>query len=156
MASRAKLTWCRDPPCNDVDALCSQMDEDLTLLRQLRREHPRRFYLLRFEDLSTDVEAETDKLFRFLQLPLTMTTKVFLTTHTRTNNRNEEDPYATNRLSRDMVSHWRKDLSPADIDFISSHCATVLKNLHYDIWNLWRETSAFSFSYISPYFPDRC
>jgi len=133
MASRSKLAWCRDAPCNDVDALCGQMDEDVALGRRLRRQHPRSFYLLRFEDLSADVEAETEKLFRFLRLPVTMTTKVFLTTHTGMNGRSKNDPYATNRRSQDVASRWRKALSPDDIDFISSRCAAVLKNLQYEI-----------------------
>ena len=133
MASRSKLAWCRDAPCNDVDALCGQMDEDVALGRRLRRQHPRSFYLLRFEDLSADVEAETEKLFRFLRLPVTMTTKVFLTTHTGMNGRSKNDPYATNRRSQDVASRWRKALSPDDIDFISSRCTAVLKNLQYEI-----------------------
>ena len=133
MASRAKLKWCSSAPCNDADALCGQMNEDVALVKRLRRKHPHSFYLLRFEDLSADVGTETDKLFRFLRLPVTMTTKVFLTTHTGMNNRNQSDPYATNRKSEDVASRWRKDLPPADIDFISSRCADVLKTLHYEI-----------------------
>ena len=133
MTSRAKLKWCSSAPRNDADALCGQMNEDVALVKRLRRKHPHSFYLLRFEDLSADVGTETDKLFRFLRLPVTMTTKVFLTTHTGMNNRNQSDPYATNRKSEDVASRWRKDLPPADIDFISSRCADVLKTLHYEI-----------------------
>ena len=133
MASRANLTWCGQPPCSDVDLLCRQTDEDVALLRQLRQQQPATFYLLRFEDLSADVEAETGKLFHFLGLKITMPVRVFLTTHTRASGHNHKDPYATSRQSQSVASEWRNKLSQTDISSISSRCAALLKNLDYQI-----------------------
>ena len=66
MASRANLTWCSHSSCSQASQLCLQMEEDLKSYEQLRNLYPEHFYLLRFEDLSTDVDLETAKLFDFL------------------------------------------------------------------------------------------
>ena len=133
MASRTNLTWCQEPPCNDVSTLCREMQEDLPLFQQLKEKYPNQYYFLKFEDLTANVEAEAEKLFNFLGLKVTLPVKVFLHTHTRAPKRNKNDPYSTSRLSRNISSEWRKKMSTSDISSISNQCSSVLSMLDYEI-----------------------
>lgn len=141
MASRANLTWCRpDPACGEVRHLCGDMLDDLNVIQQLKNQYPDRHYLLKFEDLTANVESETEKLFRFLGISITVPVKVFLSTHTRSggvtveNTRSKkDDPFSTNRQSKSVASGWRTKLSAKDIKDITRICAPVLKLLDYDV-----------------------
>jgi hypothetical protein len=62
--------------------LCADAQEDAEVMKQLQNQFPDRFYLLKFEDLTSNVETETENLFRFLGLLVTVPVKVFLSTHT--------------------------------------------------------------------------
>ena len=64
MTSRSNLPWCQnEPTCGQIDVVCRNMDEDLKLALELRSEMPNNIYLLRYEDLSLDIEKEVRKLF---------------------------------------------------------------------------------------------
>ena len=146
-ASRLNLTWCQnDPHCSQVSNLCSDVDRDSERMQQLSRQWPDRFYLLRFEDLSLNVKKETEKLFQFLQMPVSLTVKVFLNTHTlgssssssRRNksaeaaaNHNSNNPFSTSRLSTSVAHQWRSKLSEEEISVINSECSSVLSRLNY-------------------------
>lgn len=141
MASRANLTWCRsEPACGDVQRLCDDVSEDLQWLERLKNQFPDRYYLLKFEDLTANVEIETQKLFQFLQIPITVPVKVFLTTHTRSSEpsdkniaRRKHDPFSTNRQTKSVANEWRTKLSKNETTFISKICNKVLNNLGYTV-----------------------
>lgn len=143
MASRANLSWCRpDPACGQVGNLCGDMLDDLNRINQLKKQYPNQHYLLKFEDLTANVESETEKLFQFLQIPITVPVKVFLTTHTRsgdgvtvenTRARKHDDPFSTNRQSKSVASEWRRKLPAKEIENITNICLPVLKMLDYKI-----------------------
>jgi hypothetical protein len=141
MASRANLTWCRpDPACGDVHHLCSDVQEDVELVKRLQTQFPDRFYLLKFEDLTSNVETETEKLFRFLGLPVTVPVKVFLSTHTGSSPsasinklavKGKNDPFSTSRQSKSVAYEWRTKLSSQEVTAITNVCRNVLKMLDY-------------------------
>ena len=143
MASRANLTWCKpDPACGDVHRLCADVKEDTELMKQLQTQFPDRFYLLKFEDLTSNVETETENLFRFLRLPVTVPVKVFLSTHTGSSpsatinklaDRRKNDPFSTSRQSKSVANEWRTKLTNAEVTAITNVCNTVLKMLDYVI-----------------------
>lgn len=137
-ASRLNLTWCQDDPhCSQVSNLCRDLDQDSERMQQLSHRWPDRFYLLRFEDLSLNVKKETEKLFRFLEIPVSMTVKVFLNTHTlgssRINNSDSSNPFSTSRLSSSVANQWRSKLSEEEISDINSKCSPVLSRLNYTL-----------------------
>jgi hypothetical protein len=78
MASRSGLSWGKvNSACNNVSRLCTELKEDLELIEGLLSRFPNQHYLMKFEDLSVHVEVETNKLFRFLKMPVTVSTKLF-------------------------------------------------------------------------------
>lgn len=138
MASRSNLTWCqRDPECNSPGRLCDSVMSDLKLIRKLTEQEPDRYYFLKFEDLSANVEAETEKLFKFLDLKVTLPVKVFLNTHTRGSRGNNEtlksDPFSTRRQSDKVAQEWRKKLPKSVIKSLSNVCLNVINYLNYTL-----------------------
>ena len=131
MASRANFTWCQeDRNCSDARVLCGEQENDLNVLKYLQAQYPDRYYLLKHEDLSLNVESETEKLFAFLGLPITASVRVFLETHTK-RTVNAEDPYSIRRQSENVTRAWRERLTPENITDISAACSSVLKTLNY-------------------------
>lgn len=138
MASRANLTWCqRDPDCNSPARLCDNVSKDLNLITKLTKEKPDRYYFLKFEDLSANVELETDKLFKFLGMKITLPVKVFLNTHTRggasRNDSLKRDPFSTRRKSDTVAHEWRKKLSKNVIKSVTDVCLDVINYLNYTL-----------------------
>jgi hypothetical protein len=125
--------------------LCAEsadVQEDAELMKQLQTQFPDRFYLLKFEDLTLNVETETENLFRFLGLPVTEPVKVFLSTHTESSSsakinklvdRRKNDPFSTSHQSKSVAYEWRTKLTNAEVTAITNVCNTVLKMLDYVI-----------------------
>ncbi len=65
----------------------------MKLTEGLVKRFPNRHYLLKFEDLTSNVEIETDKLFRFLEMPVTVSTKAFLDSHTKSNDQKMKEDF---------------------------------------------------------------
>ena len=133
MASRANLTWCQQSSCNNATVLCDDTYQDLQTYAEFKAKYPDNYYFLKFEDLSQNMEEETEKLFQFLGLKVNSPIKLFLTTHTNgQSNTNSTDPYSTQRRSKDVAEKWRQILSSTEISSISESCKPLLKTLHYE------------------------
>lgn len=143
MASRKHLNWCQqDAECGNVENLCSAMLDDMEWIEKLKTKNPDRHYLLKFEDLTENVDQQTRKLFDFLNLNVTVPVKVFLSTHTRSSgnravnlNRTElvmdRDPFSTNRQSKSIAFEWKSKLSSEEIASITKICQPILNILGY-------------------------
>jgi hypothetical protein len=135
MASRAGLGWCQvNPACNNVSRLCAELEDDVKLTEGLVKRYPNRHYLLKFEDLTSNVEMETDKLFRFLEMPVTVSTKAFLDSHTKSNDQKMKEDFldfehSTIRKSDAVANEWKTKMTKKYIDNITEICEPVLKML---------------------------
>jgi hypothetical protein len=133
LSSRAKLDWCQaNPKCREPYQLCAHIEEDIDLLgKHLAGHNNSRHYLLilKFENLAINVKTETEKLFRFLELPVTELTRAFLDSHTESNQTNDNDPFSTVRQSNAVAHGWKTKLKPEEIDAITEVCTPLLKKL---------------------------
>jgi hypothetical protein len=130
MSSRANLPWCQpDPACNDPERLCAEVEEDLEWEKRLRSQFPDRHYFLKFEDLAANVQTETEKLFRFLGMPISDPVKVFLAKHTQSNE-TRANPFSTIRQSNTVASEWQTKLASSEILNITNVCTPLLKTLN--------------------------
>ncbi|KZS14703.1 Uncharacterized protein APZ42_020098 [Daphnia magna] len=130
MSSRTNLTWCKhDPACNDASRLCSEVQEDLAWEKRLRSQSPDQHYLIKFEDLSADVQLETEKLFRFLEMPVSDPVKIFLNMHTQSS-KTRDDPFSTIRESNTVASGWQTKLSKNEIANLTNTCKPLLEMLN--------------------------
>jgi hypothetical protein len=131
MASRINLPWCDpDPACNDAARLCGEVKDDLERISQLQSQFPDRFYLIKFEDLAASVELETEKLYKFLGMPVTDSVKFFLSKHTQSNE-TRDNPFSTIRHSNTVALGWKSKLSNETIAKITDVCAPTLKMLGF-------------------------
>ncbi|GFR13384.1 hypothetical protein TNCT_64781 [Trichonephila clavata] len=133
VSSRWSLDWCNGTNCSDSGVLCREMDEDIQIFNELQREQPLNFIKVRYEDLSTNPENETEKLFRFLNLPYSTSVKKFLKTHTVGRKSDAKNPYSTRRNSSSMVNSWRERFSYKQIINVQSHCENVLHKLNHSL-----------------------
>ena len=127
MFSRQNYDWCQaNPNCIEADLHCRRDEKDLELFKRLKAGRPDRYYFLQYENLFSDLEEETQKLFEFIGLPFTTWTRLFLETHTRV-----FDPmgYSTYRYSSFVVSRWRSKMSVTDVESISKICSPLLTAL---------------------------
>lgn len=132
MSSRSNLSWCRkNASCRNVTHLCQTMQRDLTLLESLQAQHPDRYYLVKHEEFSSDVETGTEKLFEFLGLPITASVRVFLETHTKGTEEGKIETHSTHRFSKNVVNAWRDRLPKKKEAIINNACSSVLKTLNY-------------------------
>ncbi|GFS58377.1 hypothetical protein NPIL_419911 [Nephila pilipes] len=133
VSSRWSLDWCNGTNCSDSGVLCREMDEDIRIFNDLQKEQPSNFIKVRYEDLSTNPENETEKLFRFLNLPYSTSVKKFLKTHTVGRKSDAKNPYSTRRNSSSMVNSWRERFSYKQILDVQSHCESVLLKLNHSL-----------------------
>jgi hypothetical protein len=136
MTSRAKLKWCQNnPACKNASRLCADMEEDLQLMNGLVTRFPNQHYRLKFEDLAVDVEMETDKLFRFLEMPVTVSTRAFLDSHTKSNDQKMKENFldfdhSTYRKSDAVAYGWKKKMGEKVTANITEICKAALEMLN--------------------------
>lgn len=136
MSSRAGLKWCQvSPSCNNASRLCTELVEDLQLIKGLRTSFPDRHYLLKFEELATNVEIETKKLFRFLEMPVLQPTKFFLASHTKSSDQKLKEDFldfdhSTFRKSDTVAYAWKTKVLAKVIANITDICAPALTALN--------------------------
>ena len=132
MASRANLTWCheRAQVCLNPKQHCSEVLDDLTRIERLENSNPGLFSVIKFEDFTANIQLETKKLFQFLDIPITRLVRTFLSTHTNSDREND-DPSATYRHTKDVGSRWRSQLSHDVASNVTDLCQPLLKRLKY-------------------------
>ena len=111
------------------------MEEDLELINGLVARFPNQYYLVKFEDLAINVEIETDKLFRFLEMPVSVSTRAFLDSHTKTNDQKMKEDFldfehSTFRKSDAVAYGWKTKMSEKDVANITNICKPALKMLN--------------------------
>lgn len=89
--------------------------ETTELFQKLQKAYPERFYLLEYDDLLTDVEAEVERVFAFCGLEVTEQTKTFLT---ESMGADKADTYAVYKKKATDDS-WRKTLDARIYEAIS-------------------------------------
>ncbi|CAL1285283.1 unnamed protein product [Larinioides sclopetarius] len=133
LSSRWSLDWCNGTNCSDSGVLCREMDEDIRIFNELQQEQPSNFIKVRYEDLSTNPENETEKLFSFLNLPFSTSVKKFLKTHTVGRKSDAKNPYSTRRNSSSMVNSWHERFTYKQIVGVQSQCGDVLQRLNHSL-----------------------
>ena len=89
------------------------------LFLDMQRLHPQRFYLLRYEDLVADTEAQVERLFDFCGIPLGAQTAAFLQ---RSTSSTVDDAYGVFRQQTD-VHAWRAKMEEAVVRTITAELA---------------------------------
>lgn len=108
------------------------MERDLSNFESLQARNPERYNLVKYEEFASNVEEGTQKLFDFLDIPVTTQVRVFLDTHTKSV---DQTVYAhsTHRFSKNVVNAWRDKLPQNRSKEITNTCSKLLKYLGYPL-----------------------
>ncbi|XP_070376948.1 carbohydrate sulfotransferase 5-like isoform X1 [Dermacentor albipictus] len=133
--SRQKRGWCRGrADCSSARVLCDEIERDLDVFENLRREFPGPTIQVRYEDLAMDPLNVTVNLYDKLGMPFTAFVKKFIESHTSERNvKVRRNPYATSRNSKDMVDAWKRRIKPSHARRINWACRRVIKRLGYEL-----------------------
>ncbi|CAB0030890.1 unnamed protein product [Trichogramma brassicae] len=125
LQSRKHREWCpNEPDCFDPTTLCSDMVSDYNAAVRFLKLYPDTFSVIRYEDLSLDPFAHTDKLFKFFGLHYHENVQHFLETHTKTDIGGLSSTF---RNSKTAPFHWRTELDFDEVDEIQQECDQAMK-----------------------------
>lgn len=133
VSSRWTLDWCNGTECSDPNVLCHEMSEDIKIFKELQKENPSDFIKMRYEDISLNPEAESRKLFNFLNLPFSTSVQRFLKTHTVGRRTDDNNPYSTRRNTTAMAFSWRERFTYDQVLDVQESCEEVLKGLNHSL-----------------------
>ncbi|KAG4071271.1 hypothetical protein HA402_003975 [Bradysia odoriphaga] len=134
-SSRKVSKWCTnniDRECSDYTSLCNDLTSDFEVAKQLTKEYPQQFKVIRYEDLSLNVFAVMEDVLNFYGLPFRTEVKQFLKTHCISN---FGDTTSTYRDSKNAAFSWRQNLTFAEIDQLQSKCIDAMSLWGYRKFN---------------------
>ncbi len=89
--------------------------ETTLLFQKLKKQHPDRFYLVKYDELLMDTLREVEKIFDFCGIDMTSQTKSFLEKSTE---ENQDDTYSVYK-KKTVDDSWKKSLNPTISTIIS-------------------------------------
>uniref|UniRef100_A0A182Q212 Sulfotransferase domain-containing protein n=1 Tax=Anopheles farauti TaxID=69004 RepID=A0A182Q212_9DIPT len=129
LQSRKHRVWCPGrPDCDDPSTVCSDMQLDYEAAVELSKRFPRRFRVVRYEDLSLNPYRMTKEILHFYGLPFHPEVKMFLDTHTKQDVGGVSSTY---RDSKSAPFHWTKDLTFDQVKIIQDSCVAAMRSWGY-------------------------
>ncbi|GAB0086388.1 uncharacterized protein DMENIID0001_004410 [Sergentomyia squamirostris] len=139
LQSRKHKEWCiGHEDCDNPSTLCQDLVTEYYEAQLLRKKYPKRFRVVRYEDLSINPYEMTKEILHFYGLPMHPEVIKFLNTHTKVDIAYFHSTY---RNSKSAPFHWIKDLTYEEIDTIQNGCSEAMK--------LWGYKKATNFSILS-------
>ncbi|XP_047495024.1 carbohydrate sulfotransferase 6-like [Penaeus chinensis] len=128
---------------SNVTAVCERYREDLVAAATLRQLFPKRYILVRYEDLALFPEREVRRLYEFMGLPFTALVSQFIFDHTSGLQKREkmDQPFTHFRKSKEVADRWRDRMSYGDALAIQEQCKDVLQSYGYEVFSSRREYS---------------
>ena len=118
---RRELSWY-------VQKVCHQMESDVKIGKLMKAFSPNRYTLIRFEDLARNPLRVVNELYKFTGIEMLDTIKKWLHETTRKRHGNA---YSTSRNSQQVVSNWRRKMSPSSVHIVEKYCRRVMGQLNY-------------------------
>ncbi|XP_052866590.1 carbohydrate sulfotransferase 5 [Anopheles cruzii] len=129
LQSRKHRVWCPGrPDCDDPTTVCSDMQLDYEAAIELSERFPKRFRVIRYEDLSLNPYQMTKEILHFYGLPFHPAVRAFLDTHTKQDVGGVSSTY---RDSKSAPFHWTKDLTFEEVKIIQDSCVAAMKSWGY-------------------------
>lgn len=125
MQSRRHRDWCPgQPDCDHVPTVCADMVADFHAAINLTKSYPKRFHVVRYEDLSLNPYDMTNSILQFYGLPMDEQVQDFLDSHTKLNIGGVSSTF---RDSKSAPFHWTKDLEFEEILKIQDLCTEAMQ-----------------------------
>lgn len=125
MQSRKRCEWCPgNPDCDHIPNVCEDLVSDYYAATNLSMKYPRRFTVLRYEELSLDPFSVTENILDFYGLPFDRKVRAFLASHTVSD---IGSIYSTYRDSKSTPFRWMDEVSFQEIDSIQTSCKKAMQ-----------------------------
>lgn len=113
-----------------VEKICHQIEVDVKIGKFLSTVLPDGYKLIRFEDLALTPLLVVSELYHFTGIEMLDSIKKWLRKATTTQN---AGPYSTSRVSKQVVSKWKTNMSPEKVQIVESLCGRLMKKLNYTL-----------------------
>ncbi|KAI1292054.1 hypothetical protein HDE_07436 [Halotydeus destructor] len=136
--SRKKEKWCHEG-CKSLINICEEMRQDLLAFKELEKRWPNRVSMVKFEDIATEPELVTRKLFARVNLKYSEHVNRFLNQHTQLNGHNARQANSTMSTvkdSRKVTLKWMNELTLDELNQAQHPaCRTLYRDLGYIDFN---------------------
>eukprot|EP00094_Tigriopus_californicus_P010736 TCALIF_10355-PA protein Name:"Similar to Chst1 Carbohydrate sulfotransferase 1 (Mus musculus)" AED:0.10 eAED:0.11 QI:0/0/0/0.5/0/0.5/4/0/399 len=133
IVSRQKVPWCDPSNCADVKSVCKRYNQDVESSIDLTSRYPERFKIVRYEDLSLNLNQTVQSVADFLGFPLDQQARIimtFLADHTQSDEverRNVSlNPHSIVRQTSLHTFQWRYSIQPKQLNQTQHLCAKGL------------------------------
>ncbi|GAB0096019.1 hypothetical protein DMENIID0001_114680 [Sergentomyia squamirostris] len=135
LQSRKHEWWCHGhQDCDNPSIFCKDLVADYYQAQLLLKNYPKRFHVVRYEDICLKPYEMTKEILQFYGLPMDPEVEKFINSHTKVNIGNAHSTY---RDSKSAPFHWINDLSYGEIDTIQNGCSEAMK-----LWGYKKATNS--------------
>lgn len=113
-----------------VEKICHQIEVDVKIGKFLSTVLADGYKLIRFEDLALTPLLVVSELYHFTGIEMLDSIKKWLRKATTSQN---ADPYSTSRVSKQVGSKWKTNMSPEKVKIVESLCGRLMKKLNYTL-----------------------
>lgn len=147
--SRKTFETCyRGPDCYDMKRYCQYLVEDYLSAKELRKTYPKRFKVLRFEELALEPFKVTREIFDQFKIEFDENIQTFLESHTTTTKGNH---YSTYRDSKSVIREWLTNINMTEITQIQTDCELAMHLWGYKMFKEEDKLKADTFIPINDY-----
>ena len=130
--NREKTGWCWGVDCCSATQVCQDMEEDLNDALNLRKQHPGKIHIFRFEDIALDPQNKSKQLIENLGLEYSANIRNFVELHTSKNIPGYEETY---RVSSTRVINWDAEMPKKKLKKVQIECKDTMKTFGYLLVN---------------------
>lgn len=128
--SRKTLGGCNwNADCYSMQHYCNYLVQDYNVAKPLLEKYPKRFKVLRFEDLALNPMEKTKEMFDQFGIEFGDRIQKFLEVHTRAK---KGGKFSTFRDSREVVSRWMNQMNMTEVEQVQSVCLEAMKLWGYN------------------------
>jgi hypothetical protein len=140
LMSRKKIDWCRaTKTCIKAKIVCDILVSDYKAAHQLKKKYPKRFYIVRYEDLCLDLKKRSLDIIDFSQIKRNSYVEQFIKKNSKSNLHNQNDPYTTQRDSKSNAFKWISKITYKELEDYQSNCAEAIHLWGYRLINNLKE-----------------
>ncbi|XP_033099802.1 carbohydrate sulfotransferase 1-like [Anneissia japonica] len=116
---------------NTIPQLCQWMRNTLSYAIKRPKWLEGRYKILRYEDFSVNPLEMTEKIYKFIGLPLPTNVKEWLVSNTNSQISKKPTLFSTSRNSSYTATSWRSSLSLEEVLHVQHLCSDVMAELGY-------------------------
>jgi hypothetical protein len=145
LISRNKIDWCRaTQSCIDAKIVCDNLVSDFKIAHKLKKKYPKRFYIIRYEDMCLNLKSRSLAIMEFSQIKRNLIVDKFIDINSKSDPDNSNDPYTTQRDPKLNAFKWMSKITLKDLKYYQNSCAEAIKLWGYRLVNNPKDLKTFN------------